>query len=173
MLRAEAREHVPLHKDERGGEGETRTGQAGDAWRKRCSGGTHTDSGRQTYRKPTHRAVHSDSARAMPTAVPEPPGPAPHLRPPSPALEERRAVTVSAHSSRSGSWIRLPAPRRRTSFPSPAPSLPALGTSEEPFAPPLEESVSFPIPERSRAGCGWADCGAVAPPCGWRKIAQF
>lgn len=98
-----------------------------------------TDSGRQTYRKPTHRAVHSDSARSMPTAVPEPPGPAPHLRPPRPALEERRAVTVSAHSSRSGSWIRLPAPRRRTSLPSPAPSLPALGTSEEPFAPPLEE----------------------------------
>lgn len=70
------------------------------------------------------------------TPQPRTPAPTPHLLPPRPAQGERRAVTVSTHSNRGLNGIQQPASAQAHTLPVPAPSLPALGTSRAPFAPP-------------------------------------
>lgn len=132
-----ATEHLSLNSDERrdGREDPHRPGQP-HRRRKRCSGGTHHRRREASFQK----ARHPGRSR-RPRQGPYPPqlrtpAPTPHLRPPRPAQGQRRAVTVNTHSSRGLSGIQQPASAQAHTLSGPAPSLPALGTSRAPFAPP-------------------------------------
>lgn len=104
--------------------------------RKPCSGGTHPRRREASFQKARRPGRSRRPQHGPCPPQPRTPAPAPQLRPPRPAQGERPAVTVSTHSSRGLSGIQQPASAQAHTLPSPAPSLPALGTSRTPFAPP-------------------------------------
>lgn len=125
--------------------------------RKRCSGGTHHRRRREaSFQKARHPGRSRRPRQGPCPPQPRTPAPTPHLRPPRPAQGECRAVTVSTHSSRGLSGIQQRASAQAHTLPGPAPSLPALGTSRAPLAPPAPFAPS--------------GCSALAHPCGWRRI---
>lgn len=97
----------------------------------------------------TRRAVRALPARPMPTAVPERPGPRSPSPPspprsPRPALEERRAVTVSAHSSRSPRGNPAAGSAQTHTFPKPRPLTSCPWDLRAPFGPALVRASPFP-----------------------------
>lgn len=121
---------------------------------------------------PPPAAVPADPGTARDHRNPRASAPDAHFPPLRPAPGERRAITVSAHCSRSPAGSSSRPPRRRTPPQALPPHFLPLGPPGRLLPRPCERGRPCPP---SQSGPRWpeacATCGAVATPCGWRRIA--